>query len=770
MAQRRMQFGKLAGACLLLLVPGMVPAAESIPVIPLPAKVQAATGSFVISRGTPIVVAKGDVAAIDAARQFAAMFHESHGWAPEIIERRPRAHLTVRGIHFQTDRSAPEKTGAYNLRVDGQVVRVGARDPAGLFYGGVTLWQLATATQGDEVRLQAVEIQDAPRFGWRGFMLDSARHMQGVDDIKRLLDQMARHKLNVFHWHLTDDQGWRLEIKRYPRLTQVGGWRVPAGAAGRNVDGSERRYGGWYTQDQAREIVAYAAARHITVVPEIEMPGHAQAAIAAYPELGMTGKAPPVSPDWGVHPYLYNVDDATFTFLQNVLDETMAIFPGRYIHVGGDEAVKDQWQASAAIQAKRKALGLADDMALQSWFIKRVERYLASHGRRLIGWDEILEGGLPADATVMSWRGTKGAVEAAREGHDVVLSPSDVTYLNRMQSDAVDEPPSHDYPTPLRAVYDFEPVPPGLSAAQERHVLGAQANLWTEHVRTVPRVEHMAFPRLAALAEGVWTPRADRQWDSFLQRLAPQMARYAKAGVQAADSAFAVDIRLQPAGHDRARVMLSNQVDFGEIRYTTDGSEPNPESALYSGDFELAMPADVIARTFHDGQPLAATRRQPVTLQALRTRPAERLQTCKPKGLTLRLEDDAPVEGNRAVLQVDIMDACWIWPQAELDGIGGVRANVANLPYNFQLGGDIAKVKVRPAATPAGEFVVRRDSCTGPVIASASLAQARRNDGITSLRASMPRTTGRHDLCFQFTGHGVEPLWALDEVELLPVD
>ncbi len=748
-----------------VLAPAASAAEPPVPVIPLPAQVATGQGEFVLTARTAIGFAAGDEQARQAADQFAELLRDSRGVRPVVLA----GAASAGAVTFATDSGAPAGAEAYTLSIRPQGVRVRARTAAGLFYGGVTLWQLLTADGGRSlpVRVKALEITDAPRFAWRGFMLDSARHLQSVDEIKQLLDQMARHKLNVFHWHLTDDQGWRLEIKRYPKLTEVGAWRIPAGAAGRNADGGPRRYGGFYTQAEAREIVAYAAARHITVVPEIEMPGHAQAAIAAYPQFGVTGATPPVSPDWGVHPYLYNVDDATFAFLQDVLDEVMAVFPGRYIHVGGDEAVKDQWRASAQVQAKRRELGLQDEMALQSWFIGRIGRHLTAHGRTLIGWDEILEGGLPPDATVMSWRGTQGAVEAARHGHDVVMSPSNIAYLNRMQGEGADEPPSHDYPTPLKAVYDFEPVPAELDASQARHVLGAQANLWTEHVRTWPRMQHMTFPRLAALAEGVWTPPPRRDWNSFLQRLAPQMQRYARAGVVAADSAFAVKTEVIAAGGGRSQLTLSNQSSFGAIHYTLDGSEPSPDSPRYRASFDVAIPTTLKAAAFHDGLALSATRTRTIDAATLRTRPAEELQPCS-GGLVLRLEDDAPADGERAVLPVDIMDACWIWKDADLDGIRAVRVDVANLPYNFQLGADIAKVKRRAPTTPDGELVLRRDGCEGPELARVPLAQARHRDGVTRLEVPLAPSAGRHDVCFHFTGRSPEPLWAIDEVQLLP--
>jgi len=773
-AARAVAMGKATGLAVLVLVlgacggpagaPGQAAApAEAFaagsapPLIPAPAQATPGQGRFVVEAGTPVVAAAADPAAQAAAGQFIAMLRESTG-----VSLRQADSASGPAIVFGTDAKLETRAEGYALDVAADGIRIRAREGAGLFYGGVSLWQLLTTADTLPISVPAVRIADAPRFGWRGFMLDSARHIQSVDEIKRLLDQMARHKLNVFHWHLTDDQGWRLEIKRYPKLTEVGAWRIPAGKAGQGADGKPVRYGGFYTQAEAREIVEYARQRHITVVPEIEMPGHAQSAIAAYPEFGATGKTPPVSPDWGVNTWLYGVEDPTFKFLEDVLTEVMDIFPSRYIHIGGDEADKYQWRNSPSIQAHRKALGLTDDMQLQSWFIKRIETFLVAHDRRLIGWDEILEGGLPPEATVMSWRGMEGAVEAARQGHDVVLSPSNVTYINRMQSDESDEPPGHDYTTTLRKVYDFEPVPPELDADQARHVLGTQANLWTEHVRTEPRVEHMAFPRLSALAEIAWSPKATRDWDGFLQRLAPQMRRFQRAGIRAADSAFAARIRAQ-AGGESAQVTLLSQTGFGELRYTIDGSEPTAQSPRYQQTVQVALPTTVKANAFFQGKPLAAPRELRVDALALRTREAEYLDACRKDSYVLRLEDDEPREGERAVVPVDIGTPCWQWKQAPLDGVTTLRAEVLDLPYNFQFGGDSVGVELPP--TGPVDLQVRVGGCEGKPVAAARVEAGA--DAVKRVDVALPSLRGAQDLCLKFTGDHRRVLWAIDRIQLL---
>ncbi|MEO8998146.1 MAG: beta-N-acetylhexosaminidase, partial [Rhodanobacter sp.] len=453
--------GYLFAGAALAVVPVRTPQSaeeNSISLIPLPAQLVVADGKFNVDSHTPIVVADHAESTQRTARYLAELIAHTRG-----------LHLSVQQIATTTpaivllrDPHAPVASReGYALDVTPTGIRITARDDAGLFYGAVTLWQLLTPdAQRGAVQVPAVHIRDQPRFVWRGLMLDSVRHFQSVAEIEKLLNQMAEHKLNVFHWHLTDDQGWRIQIKRYPELTRIGAWRTPPDAG---HDGEPQRYGGFYTQDEIRHIVAYAAARQITVVPEIDMPGHAQAVVAAYPQFGVTGQRPPVSVDWGVNPYLYNVDDATFQFITHVLDEVMTLFPSKYIHVGGDEAVKDQWQASPAVQAKMHALGLKDEDALQGWLIGRVGSYLEKHGRRLIGWDEILDGGnVPADATVMSWRGTKGAMKAAQQGHDVVLSPAPDLYLDQLQSDRADETAGRIPVRDLASVYAFEPVPKEL--------------------------------------------------------------------------------------------------------------------------------------------------------------------------------------------------------------------------------------------------------------------------------------------------------------------
>ncbi|HUR08161.1 MAG TPA: beta-N-acetylhexosaminidase [Nonomuraea sp.] len=426
---------------------------------------------------------------------------------------------------------------AYLLSVadDGVVIEGGG--PAGAFYGAQTLRQLLPAAAfrkaaaGEPLLLPAVRIEDEPRFGWRGCILDVARHFMTKQDLLRFIDLMALHKLNVLHLHLTDDQGWRVEIKRYPRLTEVGAWRKES-QTGWNGAMDGRPHGGYYTQDDLREIVAYAARRYVTVVPEIDLPGHTQAAIAAYPELGNLDTPLEVRTTWGVGVNVLNVEDSTVTFFQNVFDEVLELFPGPYVCVGGDECRKDQWRDSPAAQRRIGELGLRDEDELQSWFIHRFDEYLAARGRRLVGWDEILEGGLAPGAVVASWRGDLGAVSAARSGHDVITCPNTSVYFDYRQGPGEDEPVPFGTVLTLEDVYAFDPVPKELrDDPAGARVLGSQCGLWTELIDSGRHLDYMAFPRVAAFAETVWSPPA-RDLADFRVRLAAHLPRLAAVGVE----------------------------------------------------------------------------------------------------------------------------------------------------------------------------------------------------------------------------------------------
>ena len=750
----------LLGSCLLLgLTAVQVHAAGAPSLIPLPASYQADGGKdFVLKDAAR--VGGNDEASRRVAAQFVELLRQNGGPTLAVAENASKAQ-----IRFRLDPSATNPAEAYTLKVSNTGIDVSASDDRGLFYGAVTAAQLLTDQTPGEVA--AATITDAPRFVWRGLMLDSARHFQSMDEIRKLLDAMAQHKLNTFHWHLTDDQGWRMEIKRYPKLTEVGSCRVPLGDAGRDpATGEPRRYCGYYTQAQIREIVAYAAERHIQVIPEIDVPGHATAAIAAYPELGVTGRKLAIDNQWGVFPNLFNTEESTLQFLENVLLEVIDMFPARYVHVGGDEAVKDQWIASPRVQEHMRRLGLKDEMEMQSHMIKRLEKFLEQHDRRLIGWDEILEGGLPPEATVMSWRGTEGGLKAASEGHDVIMSPVTHMYMDYLQTSSPDEPPGRPTTIELRKAYGFEPVPAELAADKRQHILGLQANMFTEHTRNDRNLEHNLFPRLAAVAETGWSPADKRDFDGFLQRLPRQLQRYRAMGIHYAQTPFQVDMHDQgDRSAGTATVTLDNPLGYA-VHYTLDGSAVSAASPRYVQPLQVRLPAEVRAAAFFDGKPLAAASRFAITADSLLTRDDTRLGLCPGDGkLLLRLEDDGPADGERAVFNVNIFSPCWLWQDADLAGVSAVKVRAGRIPYNFQLAHDEPSRRFAPARTAHGELEILAD-CKGTPLVSVPLPAAPGADGFVELRAPLHAAAPRADLCIRFTGDTRPALWTLDWIQL----
>ncbi|WP_243410585.1 family 20 glycosylhydrolase [Caulobacter radicis] len=765
MTQARRAALFLAGAVsVVLAAPAM--AAEPLTLTPAPVKAQAVEGHFRLSAATRIHVAKGDVEAKGVALQLSDLLHRARGIRPAVVEGEPAAGEAA----ISLVRGGPDGEG-YGLDVAPGGVKITALKRAGLFYGAISLWQLAVQDEAKgPVDVPAARVEDAPRFAWRGFMLDSARHYQSINTIKLLIDGMAAHKLNTLHWHLVDDQAWRLEIKKYPKLTEVSAWRTPAGAAARDPKtGKPVRYGGFYSQDQVRDLVAYAAARNVTIVPEIEMPGHALAPIVAYPKLGLTPNPPALARhDWGIFPYLYNVDDSTFEFLNDVLDEVMDLFPSEYIHVGGDEAVKDQWKESAAIQARIKALGVKDEHGLQSWFIQRVEKHINGRGRRLIGWDEILEGGLAPNATVMSWRGIDGAIAAAGQGHDTVLSPEPTLYFDRRQSTSVDEPPGRMTVSSLKDVYQFDAAPDALTADQRKHILGVQANLWVEHIRTDERVQLMAFPRLVALSETAWTQEERRDWQGFTARVPAQMARLKALGLKANTAPFEPQATLRPGQDGAIAASLKSGLEIGQVRYTVDGAEPTATSPAYGDTLSLKAGTVLKARSFLDGQPLGRTRAWTATQWSAETRVSRQLELCG-NAIPLLFEDDAPEsgrDGERAIFATDVMQPCWVWKGADLSKGLKLTARVGQTPWNFQIGKAKDQIVVRKPATPDGELEVRVGGCEGERIAAIPLGKAGRGPGLGTVSGALPARAGVHDLCFSFTAKGLDPMPALDRVTL----
>jgi len=729
---------------------------QSVPLVPLPAEIVAGEGAFSIGPGTVVSVPRGDAEAANAARYLVDQVQRLRGVKLRVRE----GSEPPRGITIE--RVSGLGSEAYRLQVASGGVRIAATSGAGLFYGAVTLSQLLPAGKG-AAEVPAKMIRDAPAYAWRGLMLDSARHFQSPEFVKSMLDWMAWHKLNVLHWHLTDDQGWRLEIRKYPRLTSVGACRVPATAEAR----APEPYCGYYTQEQVRDIVAYATLRHIQVIPEIEMPGHAQAAVAAYPQLGASGTAPPVSSSWGVHSHLFNLEPPTFTVLEDVLTEVMAVFPSPYIHVGGDEAVKDQWKASAAVQARARALGITDPEALQTWFTHEIGRFLVSRGRRLVGWDEILQPGLSSDAVVMSWRGTDGARAAAIAGNDTVLSPWPTLYFDNRQSALASEPPGRMRVISLEDVYRFEPRDPALSEAQRKHVLGLQANIWTEHIRTEERVQRMALPRAAAVAEVGWTGPEHRSWSGFLQRLGPTFARYRVMGWPYSDSVFAVDGRVTQA-EDGTRVTLTNQAAFGDIRYTADGSEPIAQSPKYSEPRQFPAGTHLSAATFVGTERVSHIWSRRLDASTLARRSSRELDLCS-DGIALLLEPNAFGAGERPRFALDIMYPCWIYRDVDLTRGARLVAAVGQLPFNFEIGADAEKIRVGDSRSTEGDFEVRIGGCEGPPVATQALPAMPAGKLVNTLHEiRLPAQGGRHDVCLRFARPRLDPMWALDWVEISP--
>lgn len=512
---------------------------KQIAIIPEPVRLDIKGGKFPLSPSCQ-VVAEGS--AVDVARWFARSIATGTGLELAV---NPSVSANDAGlIWFHLDAGLKSLgSEGYRLSVTTQRVDLFAPEPAGLFYAAQTIRQLlppeifnSTPLSGIEWSIPCVEVEDFPRFGWRGSMMDVGRHFMPKEFVFKFIDLLALHKLNTFHWHLTEDQGWRIEIKKYPRLTEVGAWRKET-VVGRTYTDSPnpvydgKPHGGFYTQAEVREVVEYARQRFIRVVPEIELPGHCQAAIAAYPELGNTGQKLEVGTLWGIYEHVYNVEETTFRFLFNVLEEVLGLFPGQFIHIGGDEVPKKEWKQSAAAQNRLQELGLANEDELQSYFIRRIDRYLSGHGRRLVGWDEILEGGLARGATVMSWRGEEGGITAANAGHDVVMAPHQHTYLNYQQTREDSTGIHHGDYLPLTKVYGYEPVPAAIDPGKAQHVLGSQAQLWSEFIPDSLRMEYMAYPRLCALSEVVWTPAAKKDIDSFTTRIQTHLQRLDRQGV-----------------------------------------------------------------------------------------------------------------------------------------------------------------------------------------------------------------------------------------------
>ncbi|SOE20164.1 hexosaminidase [Spirosomataceae bacterium TFI 002] len=491
---------------------------------------------------------------------------------------------------------------AYSISITEERVIIKAGSGAGHFYAFQTLLQLITADQ----KLPLSYIEDKPRLAYRGLMLDVSRHFMPKEFVKKLIDVMAFYKLNTLHWHLTDDQGWRIEIKQYPKLTEVGSVRSESMIghySDEKYDG--KPYGGFYTQDDIKEIVAYAETKFVTIIPEIEMPGHAVAALSSYPELGCSGGPYKVRSEWGVATDVFCPYEETFTFLENVLSEVMALFPSKYIHIGGDECPKDSWKASEFCQNLIKEKDLGDEHGLQSYFITRIDEFVSSKGKKIIGWDEILEGGLSPNATVMSWRGVAGGIEAAKQGHDVIMTPNSHLYLDYYQGNPDSEPLAIGGFLPLDKTYSFDPIPSELTEEEGKFIVGVQGNLWTEYVTTTEQAEYMYFPRALAVAEVGWTTDRTKNYSNFAERVQSQFKNLKKFNINYSQSMYSITMDLLSGEKGKVKVALNSPIPSAEIRFNTDGTAPTLTSPVYTNKgIEISKNAEIKARLFQDDEPL----------------------------------------------------------------------------------------------------------------------------------------------------------------------
>lgn len=747
------------------------PALPAWSLMPQPARLQpAASGKFEVADGAAVAVHGAGAAQLQSiARRFVQLLADTRG----LHLRLAAAGGTQAAVTFAVDPRADVVGDAgYRIAVDGHGILVTARTPRGAYYGSVTLWQLLTPpgwTRGTPAEVAAGVIDDHPRFAWRALLLDSGRHYQSPADIKKLIDWMSLGKLDVLLWHVTEDQGWRLDIPHYSELVKVGACRKAVGLDGQLTGAAGKPYCGYYTEAEVRDIVRYAAARYVDVVPEIDLPGHAQAAIAAYPWLGVTGRRPSVWTDWGVSPWLLDPDERTLRFVDDVLDEVMRLFPSKYISIGGDEADKQQWNAAPDVRARMRKLGLANMDQLQGWFTGRIANDLIRHGRIPVGWDDELAAGatLPASQVVMSWHGDdheRVALAALRQGHDVVMTPQESLYFDHYQSGLPDEWAGPPPVATLRQAYDTTVIPDGADAAEAKRVIGVQGALWTEQMPDFAHDQHALFPRIAALSELGWSPADAHDWNGFLQRMPAQLARWRALGIGYADGAFAAAFQVTAAADGAFRVALSSQTGFGATRYTTDGTAPSVHSAQYVQPLMLPGKTTLRAATFApDGFQLAAARTLVLDDTTLAGRDGSALATCS-RQPSSRLDGSRPPRGPQPVYAVDIGNACWLWPQASLGGARHVALTVERIAWRF---GDEAKdAVVRRKASAAGEFEVRAGSCTGPLLASLPLARAAETTGQTRLDADLatPVAPGVHDLCVFATGDPRDGQWALARI------
>ena len=599
-------------------------------IIPRPQQVNVSNDApFTLSAKTVISLGTNSKNMKRNANMLASYIEQATGIRPAISKVKSGA-----AIVLTIDKTIDNAEG-YKLDADAKQIRIAGASAAGVFYGIQTLRKSLPLVNGkaSKVSIPAVHIADAPRFAYRGTHLDVSRHFVTADSVRQFIDMLALHNINRFHWHLTDDQGWRIEIKKYPLLTQIGSKRAQTVIGHNSGKYDGKPYSGFYTQKQIRDIVKYAADRYITIVPEIDLPGHMQAALAAYPDMGCTGGPYEVWQKWGVSDnVLCAGNDKTLTFIDNVLKEITQLFPSKYIHVGGDECPKTQWQKCPKCQARIKALNLeakdghSAEERLQSYIITHASNYLKSLGRNTIGWDEILEGGLAEGATVMSWRGESGGIAAAKQHHDVVMTPNSYLYFDYYQSlDKANEPLAIGGYLPLETVYSYEPMPKELTADEARHIIGVQANIWTEYMPTFKQMQYMALPRLAALSEVQWSQPALKDYNSFTNRLTEFTHLYDRLGYNYAKHLYNVAIHVDSDNKWREILIHMTTAGNAEIRYTLDGTEPTANSTLYTGAIVLQKSAKIRAAAFRDGKRSSVTS-QDISFNKATACPVELLQ------------------------------------------------------------------------------------------------------------------------------------------------
>lgn len=569
-------------------------------VIPLPQEVSLTQGNPFNLNGNVLIAYPENNALLQRNAEFLSEYiRQSTDYAPKTKAIAAGEQVT-NAITLGLDPGIANKEG-YVLTTTPEGISINGQTENGVFYGIQTLRKSIPAeAQGATILIPAGEIKDEPRFPYRGMHLDVGRHFFPIEFIKKYIDLLALHNMNTFHWHLTEDQGWRIEIKKYPKLTEIGSQRSRTVIGKNTQEYDNTPYGGFYTQEEAKEIVKYAQERYITVIPEVDLPGHMLAALAAYPELGCTGGPYEVCPRWGVFEDVLCIgNDKTMQFLEDVMGEIIEIFPSEYVHIGGDEAPRDRWKECPKCQARIKAEGLKADKKhtaedrLQSYCMTRIEKFLNSKGRRIIGWDEILEGDVAPNATVMSWRGMEGGIEAAQLGHDVIMTPTSFCYFDYYQTaDTQDEPLGIGGYVPIEKVYSLEPVPAALTKEQGKHILGAQANLWTEYIASTEHVEYMILPRMAALAEVQWTQPEKKDFKDFTTRLARLMKFYQRDGFNYAKHVFDLKADFTPDTDKKAVVVTLSTIDDAPIYYTLDGTEPDSASLKYTEPIAITETAD----------------------------------------------------------------------------------------------------------------------------------------------------------------------------------